>query len=72
MELEGAKFEVDKLRRQLEMTIQENAILRDAIQKMSADQGRLFEDKRELEELIERLNDSINYHKQTQANFLMN
>jgi hypothetical protein len=30
-----------------------------------------MEDKRELEDLIEKLNDNINFHKQTHANILM-
>ena len=63
IELEGMRFEIDKLRRQLEMTIQENSILRDAINRGHIEQQRLLEDKRELEELIERLNDNINFQK---------
>jgi hypothetical protein len=40
------------------------------LQRNNLEQCRLIEDKRELEDLIEKLNNNINYHKQTQASIL--
>jgi hypothetical protein len=41
--------------------------LREALQRSNNEICWLIEDKRELEDLIEKLNQSINYHRQSQA-----
>jgi len=42
---------------------QENNQLREVLQRNNIEQCRLMDDKRELEDLIEKLNNNINYHK---------
>ena len=49
---------------------QENNQIREVLQRNNIEQCRLMDDKRELEDLIEKLNNNINYHKQTQASIL--
>jgi len=43
--------------------VQENRTLREALGRSNIEQCHLLEEKKELEDLIEQLNNNINYHK---------
>ena len=60
LELEYARAEVAKSQQCQEVVHQENTHLKDALQRSSVEVCKLIEDKRELEDLIEKLNKSIN------------
>ena len=64
LELQYARQEVYKSQQCQEIVFSENTQLKDALQRSTYEVCRLIEDKRELEDLIEKLNKSINFHKQ--------
>ena len=64
LELEFARQEVLKSQRCQEAVYNENVQLKDALQRSSYEVCRLIEDKRELEDLIEKLNKSIGVFRQ--------
>ena len=63
MELQYARQEVIKSQQCQEVVFQENVQLKEAIQRSSYEVCRLIEDKRELEDLIEKLNKNINFFR---------
>ena len=67
LEIEYARQEVLKSQRCQEAVYQENVQLKDALQRSSFEVCRLIEDKRELEDLIEKLNKSIGIFRQQQS-----
>ena len=67
LELEYARQEVLKSQQCQEVVYQENVQLKEALQRSSYEVCRLIEDKRELEDLIEKLNKSIGFFRQNQS-----
>lgn len=69
LELEYARQEVLRSQQCQEIVFQENLQLKEAVQRGSYEVCRLIEDKRELEDLIEKLNKSISmFRSQTGVN----
>ena len=64
LELQYARQEVYKSQQCQEIVFSENNQLKEALQRSTYEVCKLIEDKRELEDLIEKLNKSINLHKQ--------
>ena len=72
LELQYARQEVIKSQQCQEVVFQENLQLKEAVQRGSYEVCRLIEDKRELEDLIEKLNKNHGYfHTQSLSNNLM-
>ena len=67
LEIEYARQEVAKSQQCQEVVYQENIQLKEALQRSSYEVCRLIEDKRELEDLIEKLNKSIGFFRQNQS-----
>lgn len=63
MELQHARSEVIKSQQCQEVVYQENVQIKEALQRSSYEICRLIEDKRELEDLIEKLNKNVNYYR---------
>jgi len=63
LELQYARQEVIKSQQCQEVVYLENTQLKDALQRNSYEVCRLIEDKRELEELIEKLNKNIGFFR---------
>ena len=67
LELQYARQGVIMSQLAAEEAQEEAAALREALQRSNNEICWLIEDKRELEDLIEKLNQSINFHRQSQA-----
>ena len=67
LELQYARQEVIKSQQCQEVVYQENLQLKEAVQRSSYEVCRLIEDKRELEDLIEKLNKSMGYFRSNGA-----
>ena len=67
LELQFARQEVYKSQQCQEIVFSENNQLKEALQRSTYEVCRLIEDKRELEDLIEKLNKGINIQKQQQT-----
>ena len=63
LELQYARAEVIKSQQCQEVVYQENVQLKEAVQRSSYEVCRLIEDKRELEDLIEKLNKNISFFR---------
>ena len=64
IELQYARQEILKCQLAGDELHEEACQLREALQRSNFEVCRLIEDKRELEDLIEKLNQSINFHRQ--------